>query len=265
MSRVGACLSGATALTLPGETKSSGDSVSSLSLRFAPTHRESHVNRLTLPALTALATATALLLTACGGESAEPDEKMPEVGESSARASASPSQGEAGADTIDRPDINLPKDVELDFNWEKPSDAEEAAVLSDAQEYLRSVIFGITEQDPESSAYKFYSVPAGSGAAYAKEQIKSTVDAGYSVTGVQRFSSVKVKLTKDSLASVTYCQNEDEFFNKEVDSGKTLKGDPNSSNTFLFQVVLEEAKKVEGLWRVRAIEGNRGAAACAGQ
>ncbi|AXQ55474.1 hypothetical protein [Streptomyces koyangensis] len=228
------------------------------------------MSRRTLPALTALATATALLLlTACGGESSEPDEEMPGAGESSAKASASASpsegEGEAGTGAIDRPQIKLPKDVELEFNWEKPSGAEEAAVLGDTQEYLRSVIFGITEQDPESSAYKFYSVPAGSGAAYAKEQIKSTVDAGYSVTGVQRFSSAKVKLMEDSLASVTYCQNEDEFFNKEVDSGKTLKGDPGSSNTFHFQVVLEEAKKVKGLWRVKAIEGDRGAAACAGQ
>ncbi|MFE7671511.1 hypothetical protein ACFU5N_04765 [Streptomyces albidoflavus] len=223
------------------------------------------MNGRTLPALTALATAAALLLTACGGESSEPDEKIPGAGESSVKASASPSEGEAGTDAIDRPEVKLPKDVELEFNWEKPSGAEEAAVLGDTQEYLRSVIFGITEQDPESSAYKFYSVPAGSGAAYAKEQIKSTVDAGYSVTGVQRFSSAKVKLMKDSLASVTYCQNEDEFFNKEVNSGKTLKGDPDSSNTFHFQVVLEEAMKVKGLWRVKTIEGNRGAAACAGQ
>ncbi|MHC8563042.1 hypothetical protein ACW23B_18450 [Streptomyces albidoflavus] len=39
------------------------------------------MNRRTLPALTALATATALLLTACGGESSGADEKIPGRGE----------------------------------------------------------------------------------------------------------------------------------------------------------------------------------------
>ncbi|WP_436738283.1 hypothetical protein [Streptomyces sp. BBFR102] len=222
------------------------------------------MNRRTLPALTALATATALLLTACGGESSGPDDKIPGAGESSAKASPSAGEEETGADAIDRPEMKFPKDVELEFNWEKPSGAEEAAVLGDTQEYLKAVIFGITEQDPESPAYKFYSVPSGSGAEYAKEQIESTVDAGYSVTGVQRFSAARVKLMKNSLASVTYCQNEDEFFNKEVGSGKTLKGDAKASNTFHFQIVLEEAKKIKGLWRVKAIEGSRGAVECAG-
>ncbi|KPC91157.1 lipoprotein, partial [Streptomyces sp. NRRL F-6602] len=107
------------------------------------------MNRRTLPALTALATATTLLLTACGGESPKADEKIPGAGESSAEASASPSEKESGADAIDRPEMKFPGDMKVVLDWSQPSGADQAAALHDAGEYMTAVNFGIDKQDPE--------------------------------------------------------------------------------------------------------------------
>ncbi|UYM24794.1 hypothetical protein NQP46_20090 [Streptomyces albus] len=136
------------------------------------------MNRRTLPALTALATATALLLTACGGESSGADEKIPGAGESSAEASASPEEKETAADKLDRPKMKFPSDFKITFDWQKPSDPDAAAALGDAENYIKAIHYGIIKQDPEDAAYKFYIEPFSQAHTYAKDQIQQYVNGG---------------------------------------------------------------------------------------
>lgn len=221
------------------------------------------MNRRTLPALTALATATALLLTACGGESSEADEKIPGAGESSAEASASPSEKGEAKEGFDRPELKFPSDVEFKFGWQKPSGAKEAAVLKDTEEYLKSIIHGITKQDPADSAHKFYAVPLSQAATYAEDQIKRAKEAGNTVSGVQQFPSAQVKLSGTRTASVTYCQDESKFYSKTVKEGKVKVTEPSNNSYYSFTLVLEAPSAGEGPWRAKAISGKQGVAECA--
>ncbi|MFB6598141.1 hypothetical protein [Streptomyces diastaticus] len=220
------------------------------------------MNRRTLPALTALATATALLLTGCGGESSDPDDKIAGAGENSAEASASPGEKGAG-DGIDRPEMEFPGDVKFKFAWQKPSEAKEAAVLDDTEQYLRSIIYGITEQDPHSSPYKFYTVPLSQAATYAEDQIKQAKEAGHTVSGVQQFPSAQVKLSGTRTASVTYCQDESKFYSKNVKGGKVKVTEPSENSYYSFTLVLEAPTSGKGPWRAKAITGKQGVAECA--
>ncbi|KIX76605.1 hypothetical protein ACPCK9_30450 [Streptomyces koyangensis] len=224
------------------------------------------MNRRTLPALTALATATALLLTACGGESSEADEEIPGAGESSAEASASPSEKvPTAADKLDRPEMKFPSDFKITFDWQEPSDPDAAAALGDAENYIKAIHYGIIKQDPEDAAYKFYIEPFSQAHTYAKDQIQQYVDGGWSLMGELRNTDAKVVKGKAARTQlVTFCQDETKAFGKDVKTGEEVDGsadDPKDLH-YSITVLMRESEKIDGYWRAVSIEGEQGAAEC---
>ncbi|MFF8579717.1 hypothetical protein ACF05R_13480 [Streptomyces albidoflavus] len=224
------------------------------------------MNRRTLPALAALATATTLLLTACGGESPEADEKIPGAGESSAEASASAGEkAPTAADKLDRPEMKFPDDFKITFDWEKPSDPDGAAALGDAENYVKAIHYGIIKQDPESAAYKFYIEPMSQAHTYAKDQIQQYVDGGWSLMGELRNSNAKVKKGQAARTQVvTFCRDESKAFGKDIKTGKKVDGggdNPNDSH-YAVTLVMRESKSIDGYWKAVSIDGVKGAAEC---
>ncbi|MEQ4197278.1 hypothetical protein [Streptomyces sp. YIM 103828] len=219
------------------------------------------MNRRTLPALAALATATALLLTACGGESSGAGEKMPGAGESSAGASASASEkGEA----IDRPEMKFPKDFKMTWDVATTADPDEAAAVNDARNYMEATFHAATEQDPEDSAYKFYVVPLSQAQQYAKETVEAIVKRGWTVTGELRHSNVQArKGESERLITVSFCQNESEAFSKEVKTGKVLKDQGSEEPYYAYSVLMEKSTSIEGFWQAKTASATKGAAQCA--
>ncbi|MFD8121698.1 hypothetical protein ACFV3T_11465 [Streptomyces albidoflavus] len=222
------------------------------------------MNRRTLPALTALATATALLLTACGGESSEGDEKIPGAGESSAKASASP--GEKGEDDgIDRPEIEFPDDFKMTFEEVKKTDADGAAAARDAENYMKSIQHAIFEGDPESAVYKFYIDPMSEAQEYAKFQVTQYVDRGWVLTGELRQSNVKVSDPKtEGVRVVSFCSDESKAAGKEAKTGKKVPDEDFGSPYISFEVLMKQAKSQKGLWRASKVKTERGGSQCAG-
>ncbi|MFD5186511.1 hypothetical protein ACFWMQ_28720, partial [Streptomyces sp. NPDC058372] len=209
--------------------------------------------------------ATALLLTGCGGDSSSPDDEIAGAGESSAKASPSPSKGETAADKLDRPEMKFPDDFRITFDWEKPSDPDGAAALGDAENYVKAIHYGITEQDPESAAYKFYIEPMSQAHTYAKDQIQQYVDGGWSLMGELRNSDAKVVKGKAARTQVvTFCRDESKAFGKDVKTGKKVDGgggNPNDSH-YAVTLVMRESKSIDGYWKAVSIDGVKGAQEC---
>ncbi|WP_217548888.1 hypothetical protein [Streptomyces sp. GbtcB6] len=222
------------------------------------------MKRRRLPVVVAPAATAALLLTACGGGdgNSKSNEKIAGADTDGTKTPASPSASDAAAG-IDRPAMTFPSDFEMAFDITKPSNAKEAAALSDAENFIRAINYGIIRQDPEDTAYKFYSTAGDTAQAYAKKQIKQYVDGGWTVTGVQRYSQGKVDLASDGKrASVSFCDDDSKFYGKEVKSKKILKTSPSLKDYYHFEIVMTASPEAQGLWTAEDIEVQTEAAQC---
>ncbi|WP_282084969.1 hypothetical protein [Streptomyces tendae] len=216
---------------------------------------------LTMTAATFAATA-ALLLSACGGEDSAPDDiKGAETGKSS----SSPSASTSGAADVDRPDVSLPEDLKLVFDFEKPSDADAAAALDDAANYIRALNHGITEQDVEDPAYGFYS--AAGAARYAESQIQEYVDGGWTLTGEDRYYQAETSPVGDGEKAtsilVTFCEDQSKAYGKEVKTGKVHRTEESLASYQKFSLLMAPQQD-SPVWRAQQITVEGKAAECRG-
>ncbi|MFE0413119.1 hypothetical protein [Streptomyces tendae] len=204
---------------------------------------------LTMTAATFAATA-ALLLTACGGEDSSPDDiKGAETGKSS----SSPSASASGAADVKRPDVSLPEDLKLVFDFEKPSDAEQAAALEDAANYIRALDHGIAQQDPNDPAYQFYST--GGAEKYAKSQIEAWVKDGWTVTGDDRYFDASIDpVGEGKSVLVSFCRNQAKFYSKKVKTGKVNYTEENLDSYQKFSLLMSPSDASAAVWQARQIE-----------
>ncbi|MEU8732988.1 hypothetical protein [Streptomyces tendae] len=204
---------------------------------------------LTMTAATFAATA-ALLLTACGGEDSSPDDiKGAETGAST----SSPSASASGAAGVDRPDVSLPEDLKLVFDFEKPSDAEQAAALEDAANYIRALDHGIAQQDPNDPAYQFYST--GGAEKYAKSQIEAWVKDGWTVTGDDRYFDASIDpVGEGKSVLVSFCRNQAKFYSKKVKTGKVNYTEENLDSYQKFSLLMSPSEASAAVWQARQIE-----------
>ncbi|MGK5691635.1 hypothetical protein ACSNOJ_01770 [Streptomyces sp. URMC 128] len=207
----------------------------------------------TTTAAAALTTAAVLLLTACGGgdDTSPEDIKGAETGAKSPSASASAPEGGEG------PDISVPKDLHLVFDFDKPSDAKHAAALTDAQNYIRALDHGIAEQDPNDPAYQFYSITGGQAAQYAKSQIEGWTKRGLTVTGTDKYYDEDVTTLNDGQGIlVSFCRNQAKFFSKEIKTEKILytKESLSSYQKFRLRMVRPSgSSKALKAWNIEVI------------
>ncbi|MEU1872110.1 hypothetical protein [Streptomyces sp. NPDC019793] len=204
---------------------------------------------LTMTAATFAATA-ALLLTACGGEGSAPDDIK---GAETEASSSSPSASTSGAADVKRPDVSLPKDLKLVFDFERPSDAEQAAALEDAANYIRALDHGIAQQDPNDPAYQFYST--GGAEKYAKSQIEAWVKDGWTVTGNDRYFKADIDpVGEGKSVLVSFCRNQAKFYSKKVATGKVNYTDENLDSYQKFSLLMSPSETSSGVWQARQIE-----------
>ncbi|OMI87020.1 hypothetical protein BSZ07_22425 [Streptomyces sp. M1013] len=205
---------------------------------------------LTMTAATFAATAAALLLTACGGEDSAPDDIK---GAETEASSSSPSASASGAADVKRPDVSLPKDLKLVFDFERPSDTEQAAALEDAANYIRALDHGIAQQDPNDPAYQFYST--GGAKKYAKSQIEAWVKDGWTVTGNDRYFKADIDpVGEGKSVLVSFCRNQAKFYSKKVETGKVNYTDENLDSYQKFSLLMSPSEASSGVWQARQIE-----------
>ncbi|PWI12032.1 hypothetical protein DIZ27_03450 [Streptomyces sp. NWU339] len=214
--------------------------------------------RPTLLAALALTAAAALTLSACGSDDESPAKDSDAIAgaDTGDEKSASPSESAPAAEG--RPKIELPSDVTYKFEWEKTGDADEDALLSDAEQRIKAVDMAIAEQDPLHEAYRFYS--EGAAAAGSQKYIQDFVDHKARTTGLTRFYSESVAIKDDGTASLVYCEDQSKAFNKFLETGKTDVTSVSKDSYVVYAGTLRKNK--DGVWVTERLISQRGSAKC---
>ncbi|GAA5213140.1 hypothetical protein [Streptomyces thinghirensis] len=214
--------------------------------------------RTTTATAAALTTAVALLLSGCGGSETEDSAKDKIAGAdtgASASASSSPSPSK---DSVERPEIKLPSDVENVFEGGKTGDAVKDAVLADNERMINSIDEAITVDAKEHPALKFYSKDNALMA--AASYVQSFYEAGTTWTGSTRYYDREVTLSGQSAATVTYCGDETKSYSKDRKT-KEVKKTPGDSDDYVSYSARMK-KSAEGVWQTTNVVSERGAEKC---
>ncbi len=181
------------------------------------------MKRRPLPVAAALVATAALLLTACGSgdDKTSDNDKIAgaDQGAETPEASASASGAPAG-DKPDGVDVSLPSDMHLVFDWDKPKGKNEAAAMNDAANFVRAIYRGVNKRTANDAAVTAYST--GDGLHYAKTQINSRVDGGWTATGTRRhYQAVTRSAPNGKSVEVAFCVDSSKFYGKEVKTGES--------------------------------------------
>ncbi|MDX3454206.1 hypothetical protein PV396_20035 [Streptomyces sp. ME02-8801-2C] len=213
------------------------------------------MKRRTLSVTAALTATTALLLTACGSEESKSTDSgriaSPEQSTTTAPKSAAPSAAAAKLNP-DGVDVSLPKDMNLVFDWTKPTNKNEAAAMDDAANYIRAIYQGVDKRTSDNAAVIAYST--GDGLHYAKTQIASRVDGGWTATGTRRhYKATARSASNGNSVEVAFCVDSSEFYSKEVKTGKVLMTKPSIADFGYFKIIMVKYPTTEGLWQASKV------------
>ncbi|MFB7929348.1 MULTISPECIES: hypothetical protein [Streptomyces] len=213
------------------------------------------MKRRPLPVAAALAATAALLLTACGSgdDKSSDNDKIAgaDQGTKTPKESASPAGAPAG-DKPDGVDVSLPEDMDLVFDWDKPKDKNEAAAMEDAANFVRAIYRGVYKRTSKDAGVTAYST--GEGLHYAKTQINSRVDGGWTATGTRRhYQATTRSAPNGSSVEVAFCVDSSKFYGKEVKTEKVLKSKPSIADFDYFKIVMVKFPTGDDLWQASKV------------
>jgi hypothetical protein len=149
--------------------------------------------------------------------------------------------------------VSVPKDLKLVFDFDKPSDAKQAAALSDAENYIRALKHGIAAQDPDDPAYRFYSVAQASQ--YAKSQIEAWVKGGYTVYGTDKYYDDEVAaMSNGKGVVVSFCRNQAKSYSKSIKTGKVHYTEENADSYQKFRLLMVPPSGDSEVWKAATTE-----------
>jgi hypothetical protein len=213
------------------------------------------VKRRTVHAAAALAAASALLLTACGGEDGKSSDNDKIAGADQGTEGPEKSAQPSGAPAADKPDgvdVSLPKDMNLVFDWDKPQNENEAAAMDDAANYLRAIYRGVDKRTSKDAAVTSYST--GEGLTYAKTQIDSRVEGGWTATGTRRhYRATTRSAPNGNSVEVAFCVDSSKFYGEEVKTGEVLKTKPSIEDFDYFRIIMVKYPTGGGLWQASKV------------
>ncbi|MFJ9540566.1 hypothetical protein ACIRPX_25280 [Streptomyces sp. NPDC101225] len=222
------------------------------------------MKRRTLPAATALAATAALLLTACGSgdDKSSSNDKIAgaDQGSGTPKGSAQPSAAPA-EDKPDGVDVSLPKDMNLVFDWKKPTDKNEAAALADAANFFRAIYRGIDERTTKDAAVTTYAT--GEGLNYANTQIDAWIKGGWTATGTLRhYDATTRSATNGTSVEVAFCADSGKFYGKEIKTNKLLKTKPSIADFDYYKIIMVKVPTGTSLWQASKVFVETKAAKC---
>ncbi|MEO3764511.1 hypothetical protein [Streptomyces sp. B5E4] len=208
----------------------------------------------------ALAAAVTLTLTACGDSDSGDDggtEQIEGAKDSSSDAPESPKPAEEAPEGA--PDVSLPKDIKLVFDWDEPSKPDHVAAQRDAGNYVRSIYRGIAEQEAKDPAAQFYA--REQALTYAQDQIQAYVDESLTATGTERYYRAEVKSYGDSVG-ISFCVDQSEIYGKEIKTGEVLRTEESDASYLFYQVSMAKIPGRDDAWQATLIDVEGEAAQC---
>ncbi|MEO3755965.1 hypothetical protein [Streptomyces sp. B6B3] len=205
--------------------------------------------------IAAVAAASALLLSACGGgdDGAEDEiEGVEENTDAGGEESAEPSPSASEDDGIDRPEIELPDDVNNVFEEVDTDDPVELAVLADHERRIESLDEALTSGDMNRPALGFYST--GQALESAVDWIEPAVTNGYSWKGTVRYYDREVSVSNATEATVNYCVDETDIegIYRETGEPRDEGGDEDATGHLFYNTRLE--KNDQGVWQTTMVD-----------
>jgi hypothetical protein len=216
------------------------------------------VNRRSLPVAASLATAAALLLTACSGGGDNKSKDSDKIVGAQTGASKSTSPGPSASTAPGRPKVTLPADLKMVFETEKTGDPAKDAVLTDGAERMRAVNGAIAGGDPKYAALNFYN--KGKALEAASTWVEKFKKGGYSLMGSINYYDRRATVNNGNSASLIFCADESKAYSKVVKSGKAKMTAPSKDDFILYSTELE--KNSAGVWQTTRIVSTAGAAQC---
>ncbi|WP_250299047.1 hypothetical protein OG709_21030 [Streptomyces sp. NBC_01267] len=216
------------------------------------------MNRRTLPAAAALATAAALLLTACGGSDDGKSKNSGKIAGADEGATKAASPRASASATPGRPKIELPADLSYTFDWPKTGDKDKDAVLSDGEQFVKATDLAVANQDPLDKAYRFYS--EGEMSSGTQKYVQGYVDSNMRTTGKYRFYNPSVLINKDGTAAFAYCEDQGKAFGLHIKTKKIDHTPVTSKSYVLYNTALR--KNELGVWVTTKMITLRGNSKC---
>ncbi|MEU5689940.1 hypothetical protein DEJ48_38980 [Streptomyces venezuelae] len=202
----------------------------------------------------AITASTALLLTGCssgGSDDDAPDKIKGSGADTDSSASAGPSAKPGGAM---RPDITLPKSVQVTFEGWTNSDPKLQAILDDGKERLRASYAAIINKDPQDDAFTFYS--ESDALRTGTEWVKGFTDKNLVLIGKGRVFQPQPRISPDGSGTLFYCVDEGKGSTKDTKTGK-VTATPADDALVLYRTKLRKTK--EGVWKTTMVQTERGA------
>ncbi|MDQ0930249.1 hypothetical protein [Streptomyces turgidiscabies] len=212
------------------------------------------MKRRSLPVAAALTATAALLLTACGSgdDNSTGNDKIAGAEQSSATPTKSAEPSAATEENPDGVDVSVPKDMNLVFDWTKPTDKNEAAAMDDAANFLRAIYRGVDKRTTKDPAVTTYAT--GDGLHYATVQIDSRIDGGWTATGTRRQYNATTRSTANGNAvEVAFCADSSKFYGKEIKTGKVLKTKASIEDFDYYKIIMTKFPTGTGLWQASKV------------
>ncbi|MDX3454208.1 hypothetical protein PV396_20045 [Streptomyces sp. ME02-8801-2C] len=225
------------------------------------------MKRRALPVAAALTATAALLLTACGSgdDKSTANDKIAGAEQSTPTPtkSAEPS-ATAAAEAEDKPDgvdVSVPKDMNLVFDWTKPTNKNEAAAMVDAANFLRAIYRGVDKRTTKDAALSTYAT--GDGLHYGQVQINEWIKGGWTATGTRRhYDATTRSAPNGNSVEVAFCADTGKFYGKDVKTGKVLEAKPSLKDFAYYKIIMVKFPTDTGLWQASKVYIETAAAKC---
>ncbi len=209
--------------------------------------------RLIHPAVAALA--AGLLLASCSGGGSDSDDNADDIDGVQTEEEQTDDESESADPTptddgIDRPEIDLPDDMNNVFEDTETGDQTQDAIIADVVRWIESMDMAFAAGDPQHEAMEFYAF--GEGLVSSRQFVSSSADEGVSWAGTAVYYDFEARNEGD-LANrpiVSYCNDITDLRDKDLETGELLPAS-DAADFIYTQVVVRESD--EGVWRVERV------------